>query len=423
MFHYNEKIPKKGTVVVAEMIPEPDNEHCIYVTLPEYKNYRAIIYKAELPKRIKIQKKIITDMKRAGVIVCTVSNSPKFLSVKSSSREVISQEAISQEVISQEVISQEVISQKVISQEVISQEVISQEAISQEVISQEAISQEAISQKVISQEAISQEAISQEVISQGTISPETKSLGSVPANHDNGLDPGLIELSIKGVAEKHHANILARNKNIKKFLKIIRFVSQAFDLNYNQLVANFHNTIIKPIIEIDEMTGVDDYNDIYCDHLRNHDKLLQLMGIPVPGISGAQDSGTRAPDYDLVHRTLNNMIKKTNASASLEFDLAVWKTADDQDAIYLLREIFDQLQNDCKDIDLRYVGAPKYQINIQDIEFSKIDELYQRIKNMLISMLKNKNVTGYDLKFDPSKKTVKHGEISISFPFKIMINL
>src|SRR5438477_9672739 len=77
MFYYREKIPVAGTIVVVMITEEKENETCVYVILPEYNNSVGIIYKSELPKRLKAQRKTIAEMKQAGQIVCVVSNTPK----------------------------------------------------------------------------------------------------------------------------------------------------------------------------------------------------------------------------------------------------------------------------------------------------------------------------------------------------------
>src|SRR5438445_5108086 len=76
MFYYSKKLPITGTIVVA-LVSDEDNDSCIYVTLPEYNNCRGVVYKRELPKKVKQQKDIITKMKHAGHTVCVVSAVPK----------------------------------------------------------------------------------------------------------------------------------------------------------------------------------------------------------------------------------------------------------------------------------------------------------------------------------------------------------
>src|SRR6185503_11964292 len=77
MFYYDKLVPTIGTIVVASVSLDVENENCIYVTLPEYNNSRGIIYKRELPKRVKLQKKLIAEMKQAGHVVCTILSTPK----------------------------------------------------------------------------------------------------------------------------------------------------------------------------------------------------------------------------------------------------------------------------------------------------------------------------------------------------------
>lgn len=76
MFFYKQKFPTQGTIVIANMKIGDKSDNCMYVTLPEYNNINGILYRNELPKRLKLQKKAIADMKQAGQIVCIVTNTP-----------------------------------------------------------------------------------------------------------------------------------------------------------------------------------------------------------------------------------------------------------------------------------------------------------------------------------------------------------
>lgn len=301
MFFYNEKLPLAGTIVVACMIDEEDNENCIYVTLPEYNNFKGIMYKRELPKRVKHQKKMLTDMKQAGQIICVVSTTPQF-----------------------------------------------------------------------------------------------------------GSDghPELIELSMKGVDAKHHPNIITRQKNIEKLLKIIKFVSLQFGYDFEGLVKTLQAQELSPLMEVDDTVGVDNYTELYQNYLRNYDTLLKLMNIDEKG-------------FDTVSEHMGTMIKETDASVTLNFNLFVWKAQ--RDAMFVMRDMFDHVQKTYtdQDIDLRYLGAPSYQLNFQQIDIKIIDTVLQSVKDTMSDFMKQQGVTGFDLKFDLDKKHVKRGEISISFPYKI----
>src|SRR5579872_1460135 len=264
MFYYRDELPQMGTIVIAVVSDTDENDSCIYTTLPEYNNCQGVIYKRELPKKVKQQKKILSEMKHAGTIVCVVSNS----------------------------------------------------------------------------------------LTTSTISSKSKS--------------EIIELSIKGVDPKHHANIITRYKNIEKILKIVKFVSQEFGYTYKNIIKKIHENIITPLTDINGTDKVNDYGEIYQNFLRNHKTLVELMNL-------------ESKDSKRVNKKLNNMITELPASSSLNFDLFVWKgDKDNRDAIFVLRDVFDVIKNSFKDqnIELRYLGAPKYQINLMRIDLDKINDMY-----------------------------------------------
>ena len=224
---------------------------------------------------------------------------------------------------------------------------------------------------------------------------------------DSNNNPMLIELSVKGVDEKHHPNVITRYKNIEKILRVIKFVSQEFNLDYEKLVSNFHQTDIHALTikDFDDIEEIDNYSLSYSSYLKNYENFLIKMQVD--------------DILPIVSTTIKNLIKETNASSGLEFELTVWKSNSQIDVIYLLHNVFDHIQKKYNSIELRYVGAPKYQININSIEFDLIDLMYENIKMDILKWMSINNVTKYDLKYDPSKKEIKRGEINISFPHKI----
>lgn len=77
MFYYTENIPIKGTIVVVTF--DETSDACVYVRLPEYNNYKGVIYHKELAERgqrSKLLKKKLIEMKRAEYIVCVVTKTP-----------------------------------------------------------------------------------------------------------------------------------------------------------------------------------------------------------------------------------------------------------------------------------------------------------------------------------------------------------
>lgn len=301
MFYYSNQLPVEGTIVVACLTNNEDNENCIYVTLPEYNNFRGILYKRELPKRVKHQKKVISEMKQAGQIVCVVSTTPKY----------------------------------------------------------------------------------------GT--------------HGH---PELIELSMKGVDQKHHPALIVRQKNIEKILKIVKFIHLHFGHPFEDLVKGLHENKIEPLIEMNDSENVDTYTELYLHYLRNYEEFLKLLMVP-------------AERLDEISKQISEMIKETDGSVTLDFDLFVWKA--EKDVVFVQRALFAHLLETYTDqrLELRYVGAPSYQLSIPQIDSKSVDNLLSRIKETIQSYLMEQKVTGFDLKFDIGKKHYKPGDISIAFPYKV----
>lgn len=300
MYFYKNRLPVEQTIVVAQIITDSDSDTCIYASLPEYNGHMGIIQKSELPKRVKIQKKTVSDMKHASYIVCTVMNNPVF---------------------------------------------------------------------------------------------------------DKEGMAEMIELSTKGVDTKYHEDVITRFKNIERIIKLIKFISIEFKINYNEMIQKFHNDDIIAISVINEDTGVNNYNELYHNYLINCDTVLNKI------------TDIITDKFSDIHNKLKSLIKETNASTFLDFDIAIWGA--DRDAVFVLRDLYIYIDKTYKDIEIKYVGAPTYQIIIKSIKFEQIDEYYNNIHNDIINWLKENNVKGYDLKLDCSMKQVKRGDVSITYPYKI----
>ncbi len=233
---------------------------------------------------------------------------------------------------------------------------------------------------------------------------------SKTSHFDSNNNPILIELSVKGVDEKHHPNVISRHKNIEKILRVIKFVSKEFDKDYEKLIHNFHQSDIRALTikDFDDIEEIDNYTTTYFNYLKNYDIFLKKMQLD--------------ENLPIVSSTIKNIINETNASSGLEFELTIWKSNSNIDVIYLLQNVFDHIKKIFPNIELRYVGAPKYQVYIISIEFEKINELYENIKEEIVHWMEINNVTRYDLKFDCSNKDVKRGEITIAFPYKVKMD-
>jgi translation initiation factor 2 alpha subunit (eIF-2alpha) len=312
MFYYREKLPAKDTIVVADLLDEKDNNNCLYVTLPEFNNYRGIIYKCELPKRLKMQKKTISEMKHAKQIVCIVSNKPK-------------------------------------------------------------------------------------VTSDG--------------------QPELIDLSVKGIDQKWHADIITRFINVEKILKLVKFISIQFKYDFSALMENLYQDTIIPLTNADNIDGIDNFTELYSKYLRDYKQFIELLSIP-------------EEESKPVVETFKNILHETNTTSSLKFDLFVWKgDKNGKDALFVIRDMFEyvkafftkNLLDKCS-LEIRYIGAPTYQINLSNVERKTIDTIYNEVRDTIQKFMQMKGVNEYDLKFDIEKKEVKNGDITISFPFHFEID-
>lgn len=310
MFFYEQQIPAQGSIVIANMKVDDKNDNCMYVTLPEYGNIEGILYRNELPKRLKLQKKAIADMKQAGQIVCIVTN--------------------------------------------------------------------------------------------------TTATSSTDAN--------LIELSIKGVDAKYHELILTRYRNIEKILKLMKFISVKFDIPFYELIKELQQFVIVPLHDIDEDNGIDNFEILYASCLRDIESFLKFVPL-------VNDIKTE------VIETLHSLIRETNASSSIMFDIFVWKgdsteqigNSTGRNAVTILQSFFSDIKTKFTDktVDIRYIGAPRYQICIRSVALNDIDDIYTDIKTSMIDWMTNNNITSYDLQFDTTQKEVVHGDVAITFPFHI----
>lgn len=304
MFFYKQSIPAQGAIVIANMKIDDKNDNCMYVTLPEYGNAEGILYRNELPKRLKLQKKAIADMKQAGQIVCVVTNT---------------------------------------------------------------------------------------------------------STTSSTIDNNIIELSIKGVDTKYHELILARYKNIEKILKIMKFISIKFDIPFYELVKELQQFVIVPLHDIDEDNGIDNFESLYASCLRDIESFLKF----VPLIKNIKME---------VIETLRSLIRETNASSSIMFDIFVWKgDSTGRNAVTILQLLFSDVKTKFTDktVDIRYIGAPRYQICIRSVALNDIDDIYTDIKTSMIEWMTDNNITCYDLQFDITQKEIVHGDVAITFPFHI----
>jgi translation initiation factor 2 alpha subunit (eIF-2alpha) len=232
-------------------------------------------------------------------------------------------------------------------------------------------------------------------------------------NLDDTLD--LVELSMKGVDPKYHPSIITRQLNIEKILKLVKFLSNELKLDFNDLIQPLQKEEIVPLMEITDISEehIDNFIDKYLNYLRSYDLLLNHILV-------------ESSDKLKASEILKSIIKETDASLTLDFDLFVWKGSvnDDMtynDPMFIMRNTFNHISSTFSEnnIQLRYIGAPSYQINFSRININNIDNILESIKKTIIEYMKSNKVIGYDLKFDISKANIKRGEISIMYPYKI----
>lgn len=236
-------------------------------------------------------------------------------------------------------------------------------------------------------------------------------LGSVPCivstnpKINNNNQPDLIEISMRGVDKTFTDDIFSRYRNIEKILRIVKFISFDFNLDYDKIINTFHEKDIAPLCDINEEKGVDTCADMYNGYLMNKNKLIKMLN--VEEITGQK-----------IRDKLNVMINEVKSSSTLDFELAVWKSKN-KDAIFVIRDLFKYLAASIPGVEIRYVGAPTYQISLPEIKSQMVDPMYLKIKELIKIWMTDNEVFGYGLNFDSVNKEIKQGEISISFPYKV----
>jgi len=311
MFYYNQEIPTKGTVLIGDLINDEENEYCLYVKLPEYNNIKGIIHKSELPKKFKLYKKSLSDMKQSGTVVCMVSSTP------------------------------------------------------------------------------------------------------VINNKTNNID--IVELTITGIDHKFYSGIIKRVRNIEKIIRLILFLSQKTNIDYHLLMKEFYKKMVTPLIWSDDIESINDLDGEYDDLLRSRKYLLECLGSSNDTESKSSINGSNLTE---INKLLDTIIKETNGSSTMDFDITIWK-AKNKDPINVLREVFDHIKNEFKNIDIRYIGSPRYQILLSNIRSDMIDNTYTNIHQEMNKWFKSNMVIGYDLQFDMNTKKNINGDVSVVFPYKI----
>jgi translation initiation factor 2 alpha subunit (eIF-2alpha) len=215
-----------------------------------------------------------------------------------------------------------------------------------------------------------------------------------------------IELSIRDVDEKHKKTIVTRFLNVNKILKLFKFISVEYKLDYYDTVDELYSNIITQLYDEDlREEKIDDYSNTYTDFLLNKHKITELINVD----EKLQDN---------ISNKLNTLIKEGISSSTLNFDISVWKA--EKDAIFVMRDLFTEIKRRQSNIDIRYIGAPTYQITLKS-KISDMDATYTGTYNMIQEWMEYNNVSGYGIKFDVTNKEIKMGEVSISYPYKVIM--
>lgn len=214
----------------------------------------------------------------------------------------------------------------------------------------------------------------------------------------------LVELSIHDIDDTEKEMILNRHFNINRILKIYKFISTEYKLDYYDTVKDLYNNKIKQLYKSDMKEGkINDYKDTYYDMLVNTHKIVNTLNV------------TNKLKQEINSR-LMSMIKEGTSTSYLNFDLCVWKA--DKDAIYVIRDLFTEIKNSYNNVDICYIGAPTYQMIVKS-QIKDMDNIYLSIGTMIKTWMGTKNVTGYGLKLDHNNKEVKSGDIVITYPFRL----
>lgn len=212
-------------------------------------------------------------------------------------------------------------------------------------------------------------------------------------------EPELIELSLKGVDEKHHPSIVTRFTHLEKILKVYKYINE----EYNIPISNESINSLT-MFDLDE---IDTLEKVYQDMLKNVDKLVDSVDL------------TNDELKTTIKNDLKNMIKQTNPSIIVPLTLIVWsRDKNNRDPVYILRDVFTDIKQKFK-FDIRYVGAPHYQLFVKSIAEEDIENLYTDINKSITEILESLEVTGFKMELE--KPLIQPGEVSIVYPRHILL--
>lgn len=305
MSYYRNKLPLKGSVVVAERLRE--SETCIYVKMPEYSDMNGVIYKSDLPVRAKTHKKALSDMKKSDYLVMIVTN-------------------------------------------------------------------------------------------------EVKRFNE------------LVELTPKGINPEITPTIITRFKNLNKIVKLIKFITRLSDLDYSDVINKFHDSVIFPLRDYDINDGIDDYSKLYEEYLRYPDKVCEIIFSCLTPVITYDDNFNKVETRVKINKEdilnkVKSAIKEKPSSVSLDFDLTIIESLD-KEPVYVLNDFFKDILEKYKDLNIKYCGSPKYQINMKSLDPDTITERIDQIKEYITEWFSG--IEDHEINFYEPKIIL--GEISITYP-------
>lgn len=221
----------------------------------------------------------------------------------------------------------------------------------------------------------------------------------------------MIELSIRGVDEKYHSAIIARQRNIHRIHKLLDFITTKYNNNKHDMIHGlFGESVISPLIEIID-NNVDNYVDVYQKFLRD---LYPFVSSSI--IECKED----------IVKDLDLMLKQKNPTILSPFDLCVWRgDKDGNDVIHVITSLFKYVKNLYPGIIIRYDSPPRYHIELNDVgnnsnANSDITNYIHNIVEQMRAWLNDNGVGGFDISFDKSKQTIIPGKISVKYQINML---
>lgn len=227
-------------------------------------------------------------------------------------------------------------------------------------------------------------------------------------NSDGSVRP--VELSFKNIENDTKHKILDRYKYVRQIIRLVKFISNDFKIDYDTLIHNFHNTVLKSItqkgiesIDSEDSGMIDTLEEYYYDLLRDNGTLADVLN--------------RENIMEIKTR-LKAIITEQLPVAEINFKYSVWST-NDKETIHVMRSMYTELTRLYKNIKIQYMGAPQYKLILSSVPYDDIDTTLGKIKNNVNKICENLGANGYIIDFDMNNKIIKKGDVSISYPYNV----